>query len=46
MKQDDCVLIGSDYRDLVGGAGSYDFLLEIFEEVGTQTRDQLENFGQ
>lgn len=45
MKQDKCVLIGSEYWDLVGGAGTYKSLLGIFEKVGNETREQLENIG-
>lgn len=38
---DKCVLIGKDYWDLLGGEGSYEALLELFEEVGKKTRTRL-----
>ena len=45
MKQDKCVLIGSEYWNLVGGKGTYNSLLKIFEQVGNSTRIQLEKIG-
>jgi len=45
MKQDECVLIGSDYWDLIGGKGTYNSLLKIFAKVGNNTRTQLEKIG-
>jgi hypothetical protein len=41
MKTDECVLIGEDYWDTIGGAGTYSSLLEVFKEVGEQTRKKL-----
>jgi hypothetical protein len=41
MHKDDCVLIGRDYWEFLGGEGTYDSLLEIFSEVGAQTKDML-----
>lgn len=43
MKKDSCVLIGRDYWDFLGGEGSYDYLLKIFEKVGRETRGQIVN---
>jgi hypothetical protein len=34
-------LIGRDYWEFLGGEGTYDSLLEIFSEVGAQTKDML-----
>jgi len=45
MKHDECVLIGSEYWDLIGGKGTYKSLLKIFEKVGNDTRAQLEKIG-
>lgn len=45
MKHDECVLIGSEYWDLIGGKGTYNSLLKIFEKVGNDTRAQLEKIG-
>ena len=45
MKQDKCVLIGQQYWDFIGGEGSYEALLDIFKQVGNNTRAQLENIG-
>ncbi len=39
---DPVVLIGRDYWDTLGGAGTYDVVLEIAREVGTETRKILE----
>lgn len=38
FQNDPCVLIGKDYWDHLGGIGFYDQLLDVFEEVGQQTR--------
>ncbi len=43
MKNDECVLIGKDYWDTIGGANTYVKLLEIFEEVGRETRQKIIN---
>jgi len=45
MKQDKCILIGQEYWDFVGGKGTYISLLKIFEQVGNDTRSQLEKIG-
>lgn len=45
MKEDECVLIGQEYWEFVGGKGTYKSLLEIFEKVGNDTRTQLEEIG-
>lgn len=44
MHRDACVLIGKDYWDFIGGTGAYEGLLEIFAEVGEQTKKTLLNF--
>jgi len=41
MKEDDCVLIGKDYWNLLGGEGTYNKLLSIFKEVGKETQKKL-----
>jgi hypothetical protein len=41
MLQDDCVLIGADYWNFIGGRNTYSDLLEIFSEIGESTREQL-----
>ncbi len=45
MKHDECVLIGHEYWNLIGGEGTYSSLLKIFEKVGNDTRSQLEKIG-
>lgn len=45
MINDDSVLIGQEYWDLVGGKGTYTALLDIFGEVGEDTREQLQKLG-
>lgn len=42
MHTDECVLIGRDYWDYIGGDDTYAELLEIFEEVGLETRTSLD----
>lgn len=44
MHKDNCVLIGKDYWDFLGGEGTYEELLEIFSEVGEETKKTLLNF--
>ena len=44
MHHDECVLIGEDYWELIGGEGAYLDLLEIFSEVGEETKKTLLNF--
>jgi hypothetical protein len=41
MKHDSCVLIGKDFWDFVGGPGTYEALLKIFDQVGEQTIEQV-----
>lgn len=41
MKTDKCVLIGVDYWDFLGGAGTYSRLLQLFDEVGKTTIDEV-----
>jgi len=45
MTHDECVLIGPEYWNLIGGKGTYNSLLKIFEKVGNDTRAQLEKIG-
>lgn len=44
MHRDSCVLIGADYWNFLGGNDSYEELLEIFAEVGEETKKTLLNF--
>ena len=39
---DECVLIGKDYWDTLGGAGFYEELLNIAARVGSETRRQID----
>ncbi|GEM_PF-96766 len=43
IKNDDCVLIGKDYWNTIGGPETYKELLEVFEEVGLETRPKILN---
>ncbi len=45
MHKDQCVLIGKDYWDFLGGTGAYDNLLDIFSDVGIETRKTLLNYN-
>ncbi|VAW41936.1 hypothetical protein MNBD_GAMMA01-416, partial [hydrothermal vent metagenome] len=45
MHTDECVLIGKDYWGFLGGAGTYEKLLEVFSEVGEGTKSSLAGFG-
>lgn len=38
FKTDECVLIGKDYWDHLGGTGFYEELLDVFEDAGKKTR--------
>jgi len=40
---DPVVLIGRDYWNTLGGEGTYETILEIAKEVGTETRTRLQN---
>lgn len=42
LARDDVVLIGRDYWDTLGGAGTYDVVLEIAKQVGRETRPLIE----
>lgn len=42
MREDECVLIGRDYWDNIGGEGTYFELLEVFREVGEYTQKRLQ----
>lgn len=44
MHNDECVLIGKDYWDFLGGAGTYEELLNVFAEVGIETKNTLLSF--
>ena len=41
MTTDDCVLIGREYWDTLGGDGTYESVLEIADEVGERIRPKL-----
>jgi hypothetical protein len=45
MTHDECILIGQEYWDFVGGKNTYFDLLEIFGEVGEKTRKKLKKLG-
>lgn len=45
MALDECVLIGQEYWDFIGGKKAYSNLLEIFGEVGENTRQKLKRLG-
>lgn len=45
MKNDECVLIGKDYWNTIGGAGTYEELLELFAIVGLETRLKISNLS-
>lgn len=44
MHNDECVLIGKDYWDFLGGTGFYEELIQIFAEVGEETKKSLLKF--
>ena len=44
MINDEVVLIGKDYWDLLGGRGTYEKILEIAGEIGQQTKKELKKF--
>ncbi len=44
MHKDECVLIGKDYWDYLGGGGTYEKLLKIFSKVGEETKESLLRF--
>ncbi len=41
MKTDNCVLIGKEYWDFIGGEGTYVELLSVFESVGKKVKNEL-----
>jgi len=41
MTSDDVVLIGPDFWDKVGGADTWDDLMELLEEVGGRLRERI-----
>lgn len=43
MLNDECILIGHEYWDFIGGPGTYDALLDIFKKVGQKTREKLQS---
>jgi hypothetical protein len=45
MHKDKCVLIGKDYWDFLGGPGAYEKLLDVFAEVGIETRETLLDYN-
>jgi len=45
VARDDCVLIGKDYWDFIGGKGTYVQLIGVFNEIGNKTRNKLESIG-
>jgi hypothetical protein len=45
MAKDECVLIGQEFWDFVGGNNAYFDLLKIFGEVGEKTRKKLKKMG-
>ena len=44
MHKDECVLIGKSYWDFLGGEGFYEELIEVFAEVGKETKQTLLGF--
>lgn len=46
LVHDNVVLIGRDYWDTLGGAGTYDAVLEIARRVGEETRPMIEALRQ
>jgi hypothetical protein len=45
MHHDECVLIGRDYWDIIGGQGTYDEILTIATRAGETTRPIIEGYG-
>jgi hypothetical protein len=45
MINDECILIGNEYWDFIGGDGTYNSLLDIFKKVGQKTRKKLKEIG-
>lgn len=45
MINDEVVIIGKEYWDIIGGAGTYNRILEIVDEVGKETRKILNSLN-
>jgi type II restriction enzyme len=43
LKIGEDLLVGKEFWDFLGGKGTYEELLNIFEEVGKELKDELEN---
>jgi len=43
LKSDEDLLIGKDFWDFLGGEGTYEELLNIFEEVGKELKEKIES---
>lgn len=41
FRNDDCVLIGEEYWDVLGGEGTYNSILDIANKVGVETIERL-----
>ena len=46
MKTDECVLIGEDYWDTIGGKGTYPSLLDVFKDVGFATKARIKRMSE
>jgi Type II restriction endonuclease, TdeIII len=44
MRQDPCVLIGEEFWDNIGGSGTYNNLLDVFEEAGQEFLPQIQAY--
>ena len=41
---DNELIVGKEFWDFLGGEGSYEELLDCFEEVGIDMRDEIDNY--
>ncbi len=41
MREDEVVIMGKDFWDLLGGKGTYEELIRIFESVGKTTKERI-----
>jgi type II restriction enzyme len=41
---DNELIVGKKFWDFLGGEGSYEELLDCFEEVGIDMRDEIDNY--
>ncbi len=41
MKRDDCVLIGEEYWDMIGGEGTYQFFIREINKLGVGYRERI-----